>query len=236
MELSEERSRDDTRRARRRVRFANRTRIYLIPCISEFKREEHAAIWMTDEDQKASQQGVVEDILRLRRTAAIESSSDHDHHDDTDESCGRGLEHMRSQSHMEQRRMNKEANLNGVLDVQDDHFDAGVFNDHEIAEVSISTSEWARQRALSVAASDAAYVWHHVRIDEEVQDLLRRTEQYANDNSQNVQRNNEDTTTEEVSVNELALRGDAMQLVEEEEDPHHTGPSTATSEQSRDVP
>jgi hypothetical protein len=149
---------------RNRLRFANRTRIYLIPTIDELRQEEHEAMWVTTADEKASQADVIKNIMRLRH------GGPEDHHDE--EHCGRGLEHMRSQAQADQRKMNKEAVTRAVLDLQDEHFDEDLFDEDALAEVAESASRWARERALQLAAQDEAYVRLHVRPEHEEETQL----------------------------------------------------------------
>ncbi len=191
---------DGSRRRRRlnnnRLRFANRTKIYLIPTIDELREEEVEAMWVTQADEKASQADVVKNIMRLRRGGPL------DHHDE--EHCGRGLEHMRSQAHMDQRRANKEAVTHGVLDLQDEHFEADVFDEDALAEVGTSASLWARERALQLAAQDEAYVRLHVRPEYEEEAQMERDHQQQQDL--------------EDSVDQLQILEEALVLSESEED------------------
>ena len=185
-----------------RLRFANRTRIYLIPTIEELRQEEYEAMWVTQADEKASQADVVKNIMRLRQ------GGPEDHHDE--EHCGRGLEHMRSQAHMDQRRMNKEAVTNGVLDLQDEHFDADVFDEDALAEVAASASRWARELAVQRAAQDEAYVRLHVRPEHEEEAQMER--------DQEQERLQEDSVEEEDPVDQLQILEEALVLSEESEE------------------
>ena len=78
---------DGSRRRRRlnnnRLRFANRTKIYLIPTIDELRQEEVEAMWVTQADEKASLADVVKNIMRLRRGGPL------DHHDEEGKQGGR---------------------------------------------------------------------------------------------------------------------------------------------------
>ena len=185
-----------------RLRFANRTRIYLIPTIDELRQEEYEAMWVTQADEKASQADVVKNIMRLRQ------GGPEDHHDE--EHCGRGLEHMRSQAHMDQRRMNKEAVTHGVLDLQDEHFDGDVFDEDALAEVAASASRWSRELAVQRAAEDEAYVRLHVRPEHEEEAQMER--------DQEQERPQEDSGEEEDSVDQLQILEEALVLSEESEE------------------
>ena len=153
-------------------------------------------MWVTQADEKASQADVVKNIMRLRRGGPL------DHHDE--EHCGRGLEHMRSQAHMDQRRANKEAVTHGVLDLQDEHFEADVFDEAALAEVGASASLWARERAFQLAAQDEAYVRLHVRPEYEEEAQMERDRQQQQD--------------QEDSVDQLQILEEALVLSESEED------------------
>ena len=159
-------------------------------------------MWVTQADEKASQADVVKNIMRLRQ------GGPEDHHDE--EHCGRGLEHMRSQAHMDQRRMNKEAVTHGVLDLQDEHFDADVFDEDALAEVATSASRWARERAIQLAAQDEAYVRLHVRPEHEEEAQMER------DHEQ--ERLSEGVDEEEDSVDQLQILEEALVLSEESEE------------------
>ena len=202
-----------------RLRFANRTRIYLIPTIEELRQEEYEAMWVTQADEKASQADVVKNIMRLRQ------GGPEDHHDE--EHCGRGLEHMRSQAHMDQRRMNKEAVTHGVLDLQDEHFDADVFDEDALAEVAASASRWSRELAVQRVAQDEAYVQLHVRPEHEEEAQMER--------DQEQERPQEDSGEEEDSVDQLQILEEALVLSEEseeeseDEDQEHGSSSSSSS-------
>ena len=159
-------------------------------------------MWVTQADEKASQADVVKNIMRLRQ------GGPEDHHDE--EHCGRGLEHMRSQAHMDQRRMNKEAVTNGVLDLQDEHFDADVFDEDALAEVAASASRWARELAVQRAAQDEAYVRLHVRPQHEEEAQMER--------DQEQERLQEDSVEEEDPVDQLQILEEALVLSEESEE------------------
>ena len=159
-------------------------------------------MWVTQADEKASQADVVKNIMRLRQ------GGPEDHHDE--EHCGRGLEHMRSQAHMDQRRMNKEAVTHGVLDLQDEHFDADVFDEDALAEVAASASRWARELAVQRAAQDEAYVRLHVRPEHEEEAQMER--------DQEQERLQEDSGEEEDSVDQLQILEEALVLSEESEE------------------
>lgn len=221
-----------------RLRFANRTRIYLIPTIDELRQEEYEAMWVTQADEKDSQADVVKNIMRLRQGVP------EDHHDK--EHCGRGLEHMRSQAHMDQRRMNKEAVTHGVLDLQDEHFDADVFDGDALAKVAATASRRATERALQLAAQDEAYVRLHVRPEHEEEAQMERDQE-----QEHLQENSGE---EEDSVDQLQILEEALVLSEESEDEsedqeqehnshrsdhqlhHNTRPRSASSTIAQDHP
>ena len=141
---------------KRSVQFANRTRIYLIPSINDMSEEAKSEIWGTDEQDKEEAE---EDIVKTIRAMRSGKKTEED-----DRFCSRGLEHMQSAAHMEQRRINKDCAFDAVLDEQDRQWSAGHSDDDAdaIANASASASQWAREKALQMGASDEAYVRRNV--------------------------------------------------------------------------
>ena len=119
-------------------------------------------MWVTQADEKASQADVVKNIMRLRQ------GGPEDHHDE--EHCGRGLEHMRSQAHMDQRKIFKDALFDAVLDEQDRQIGEGIVDDEALAEVAARMSQRAKDAALALASSDEAYVRRYRKEEEEFVD------------------------------------------------------------------
>ena len=144
-------------RMSRSVNFSRRTRVYLVPTLEEMSSQEFYAVYGSDEDSRTNQAGVV-DSIRNMRLGVRES-------DDT-YTC-RGLEHMRSQAHMDQRRINKDMLFDAVLDEQDRQIGEGVIDDEALAEIAARMSQWARDAALALASSDEAYVRRYRKEEEE---------------------------------------------------------------------
>ena len=144
-------------RISRSVDFSRRTRVYLVPTLEEMSSQEFYAVYGSDEDSRTNQAGVV-DSIRNMRLGVRES-------DDT-YTC-RGLEHMRSQAHMDQRRINKDMLFDAVLDEQDRQIGEGVIDDEALAEIAARMSQRARDAALALASSDEAYVRRYRKEEEE---------------------------------------------------------------------
>ena len=144
-------------RISRSVNFSRRTRVYLVPTLGEMSNQEFYAVYGSDEDSRTNQAGVV-DSIRNMRLGVRES-------DDT-YTC-RGLEHMRSQAHMDQRRINKDMLFDAVLDEQDRQIGEGVIDDEALAEIAARMSQRARDAALALASSDEAYVRRYRKEEEE---------------------------------------------------------------------
>ena len=128
----------------RRIRFANRTKVYLIQALSEISDEEFNATWTTNEDSNNAQAEIAKTVKAMRSGSTDINV------------CTRGLEHMRSAAHLEKCKNSKDAVLRAVLEEQERQWLAG-HDDHEaIANAAAQSSEWARSRALTLGESDAA--------------------------------------------------------------------------------
>lgn len=160
-------------RISRSVNFSRRTRVYLVPTLEEMSNQEFYAVYGSDEDSRTNQAGVV-DSIRNMRLGVRES-------DDT-YTC-RGLEHMRSQAHMDQRKINKDMLFDAVLDEQDRQISEGIVDDEALAEVAARMSQRARDAALALASSDEAYVRRYRKEEEEEEKerAAREAQQAASD-------------------------------------------------------
>eukprot|EP00563_Minutocellus_polymorphus_P011308 CAMPEP_0181074462 /NCGR_PEP_ID=MMETSP1070-20121207/29612_1 /TAXON_ID=265543 /ORGANISM="Minutocellus polymorphus, Strain NH13" /LENGTH=328 /DNA_ID=CAMNT_0023155575 /DNA_START=12 /DNA_END=998 /DNA_ORIENTATION=+ len=143
-------------RMSRIVNFARRTRVYLVPTLEEMTNQEFYAVYGSDEDCRINQEGVVGSIRNMR--LGVQES------DDT-YTC-RGLEHMRSQAHMDQRKMNKEMLFDAILDEQDRQISEGIVDGEALAEVAARMSQRTRDAALALASSDEAYVRRYLKEEE----------------------------------------------------------------------
>ena len=128
------------------MRFANRSKVYLVPALADMTDAEIDRTWTTDEDSKSTQLEIVEAIRAMREGTE---------HDNEDRVCIRGLEHMRSAAHLEQRKINKECVLRAVLDEQEQQWSTGKDDVEEIANASVHNSKWARESAASLGKADA---------------------------------------------------------------------------------
>ena len=144
-------------RISRSVNFSRRTRVYLVPTLGEMSNQEFYAVYGSDEDSRTNQAGVV-DSIRNMRVGVPEF-------DDTYTS--RGLEHMRSQAHMDQRKIKKDMLFGAVLDEQDRQISEGIVDDEALAEVAARMSQRAKDAALALASSDEAYVRRYRKEEEE---------------------------------------------------------------------
>ena len=156
-------------RISRSVNFSRRTRVYLVPTLGEMSNQEFYAVYGSDEDSRTNQAGVV-DSIRNMRLGVRES-------DDT-YTC-RGLEHMRSQAHMDQRKINKDMLFDAVLDEQDRQIGEGIVDEEALAEVAARMSQRARDAALALASSDEAYVRRYRKEEEEEEERAAREAQQA---------------------------------------------------------
>ena len=127
------------------VVFDRRTRVYLIPTLSEMKQKEYDACFVTDAESKEAQEEMLSCILAMRRGL--------NDNDDDSGLCFRGIEHMRSAASMSQRNDHKLHVTDSILDAQDEDEDP----DH-IAAVARRVTRWAVEAALTKASSDAAFV------------------------------------------------------------------------------
>lgn len=139
------------------VRFASRTNVYLVPSLSDMTDKEIASVWTSKEESKSIQHDMVKTIRAMRSRSTKRLDQD-------DVVCHRGLEHMLSPQHMENRKSSKESVIDAVLDEQDLQFDAGIYDESRLAMASALTSKQASVRALVLAEVDAAYV-RHMRTD-----------------------------------------------------------------------
>lgn len=160
-------------RISRSVNFSRRTRVYLVPTLGELSNQEFYAVYGSNEDSRTNQAGVV-DSIRNMRLGVRES-------DDT-YTC-RGLEHMRSQAHMNQRKINKDMLFDAVLDEQDRQIGEGIVDEEALAEVAARMSQRARDAALALASSDEAYVRRYRKEEEEEENerAAREAHQAASD-------------------------------------------------------
>ena len=147
-----------TKKQRPSVSFAERTRIYLVESLSDFSDAEIDAVWITPEENKTSLADVAKNVQAMRSNAT---------EDDSQGLCFRGLEALKNASILQATKINKEKHVNAILDEQDRQWEEAEISHDEIAKVSQSSSEQARQHAVAkghhdtivatVSAIDAKY-------------------------------------------------------------------------------
>uniref|UniRef100_A0A7S4R9E9 Uncharacterized protein n=1 Tax=Ditylum brightwellii TaxID=49249 RepID=A0A7S4R9E9_9STRA len=71
--------------------------------------------------------------------------------------CIRGLEHMISPEHFEQKKINRDCVQLGVLKEQQRQEMYGIIDSNELRNISSKASKWARNKALEQGAIDAMY-------------------------------------------------------------------------------
>uniref|UniRef100_A0A7S4NH43 Uncharacterized protein n=1 Tax=Odontella aurita TaxID=265563 RepID=A0A7S4NH43_9STRA len=141
-----------------RVNFDEAVKIYLVPIHTEFSQEERDALWLGRTDFDVIQAGIRRTVKAIRRQKR-HSSRTVGHNDDEEESvCDRGLEHLRSAAHMEQRKINKDCCVSAVFGEQKRQRSLKCYDDVALAEASMDGSQWARQKAQEEGMRDAAAV------------------------------------------------------------------------------
>ena len=138
-----------------KVGFERKTKIYLIPSLSEYSDDEIDACWIGEDDNKISQAELATTIVLCRQN---NGSIPRDRHDDL---TIRGIEYLCTQAAMERRKATRHAHINAVLDEQDDQWDkhATVEDQEEaIQQVSSTWSARSTNEAIARAAQDEAFL------------------------------------------------------------------------------
>jgi hypothetical protein len=146
------------RRHPRQVGFSSRTRVYLVPSLTEYTDQELEACFTTEQDTKRNQLDIVTSIRDART------------HGPTAEGVYvRGLEYLVNPSAVQERKIAKERHCDAVLDEQDCQWDAGVFptNWDAIAKVAIANSQESRDRAQMMGTKDAVVARRIRQADDE---------------------------------------------------------------------
>lgn len=121
------------------VIFDPNIHVFFVPALSDMTRKELASYFWNDADIERSQEETVRVIRAMRSNEA------------TDENglCSRGLEHLTSQAHLEQRSVNKDMVLNSIFQEQWRQRVEGAtkIDDQSLREASERASEWARNSA-----------------------------------------------------------------------------------------
>ena len=123
-----------------RLGFNPKTRVYLVPTLNEYTDEEIDNIWITEEEDIASQRDLIKTIELLRRNNGAIPRNLQDIY------TARGID---CQKEAAQRKALKMSHIDAVLDAQDDFC-----SPKEIAKISEAMSKAARRRAQFLGASD----------------------------------------------------------------------------------
>lgn len=143
-------------KSQKKIGFERKTKIYLIPSLSEYSDDEMDACWISEEDNKISQADLTTTILLCRQH---NGSIPVDRQDDL---TTRGIEYLCTQAAMERRKVTRHTHINAVLDEQDDQWDkhATAVEDQveAIQQVSSTWSAQSTNEAIARAAQDEAFL------------------------------------------------------------------------------
>lgn len=129
-------------RRRRRVAFNETTRILIVPGLWQFPEKVKRDIFYENDDYL----DMKDDIRRSARAARKGRAGADD--------CIRGIEHLRSSSHIEERRSSQRAVFDAVLATQDRLREDGRADAVEIARASMCRTRKAKDRARDLAMQD----------------------------------------------------------------------------------
>ena len=123
-----------------RLGFNPKTRVYLVPTLNEYTDEEIDNIWITEEEDIASQRDLIKTIELLRRNNGAIPRNLQDIY------TARGID---CQKEAAQRKALKMSHIDAMLDAQDDFC-----SPKDIAKISEAMSKADRKRAQLLGASD----------------------------------------------------------------------------------
>ena len=136
--------------------FSKRTRVYLIPTLSEYSDKEYADCWRGDDDEMLSQDHLVGTIQMARKHRSSIPSTH------ANVMTIRGIEHLCSADAMQRRKCTKKAYLDAVLDEQDlqwtDDVDKTEKGKDAIRAIATRHSKHSKEVAIARATEDAAFV------------------------------------------------------------------------------
>mmetsp|Transcript_32968 Transcript_32968/g.43936 ORF Transcript_32968/g.43936 Transcript_32968/m.43936 type:complete len:119 (-) Transcript_32968:89-445(-) len=107
--------------------------------------DEKAMLWYTNQDKRKIQHSIKKTLKAMQKNT------------NTCNRCIRGLEHMRSPEHLEQKKINLDCVRLGVLKEQQRQQMFGIFDPNELRNISSKASEWAKNNALQQGTIDAMY-------------------------------------------------------------------------------
>ena len=161
---------DETRQ--KSVRFAPRTKGYIIPSLDSMSRRTKQILWQTPEDKKNDENDMVNTVRAIRKGRQMAF-------DDPD-LCARGLECLVDYAALLRKRNQREAMLDAVLGTQELQWQLGhrQANPEDIRDASVRCSKIDAQRAVRIANQDAieARKIHKLSLKKQVQEArLRRS-------------------------------------------------------------
>ena len=149
------------------VSFAPSARIHLVPGLSEFTPKQIHQLWLQDEEEEASRDAVVSDVVIMRRlhkkgysVKEILSGSENESTDDA--TCFRGIEHMVTSTESREKKARRKRAVRAVLVEQERQRQIGEEEPNLIASASLHATKYARDRAIEFASGDLMYVLNHV--------------------------------------------------------------------------
>ena len=122
------------------VHFQKTTKIILVPKICN---ETNNSVWYSVEDFTQIQHDLARTVGAMRRRKPINKHI-----------CYRGLEHLESDAHIEQRRIHRDCVITAVLKEQAMQRASGIIDINKIAEASCYYSRWAKEMASILGDSD----------------------------------------------------------------------------------
>lgn len=149
------------------VSFAPSARIYLVPGLSEFTKKQIHQLWLQDEEEEASRDAVVSDIVIMRRLykkgySIKEILSGGENESTDDATCFRGIEHMVTSDESREKKARRKRAVRAVLVEQERQRQMGEKEPDLIASASLHATNYARDRAIEIASGDLRYVLNHV--------------------------------------------------------------------------
>mmetsp|Transcript_18211 Transcript_18211/g.25065 ORF Transcript_18211/g.25065 Transcript_18211/m.25065 type:complete len:161 (-) Transcript_18211:150-632(-) len=132
-----------TKGKRRNIRFCASNDTLFVRSHTDMSDEEKAATWYTDQDKKNMRISLMKTIKSMQKNGLA------------CERCTRGLEHMRTPEHLEQRQINKECNISAVLEEQQRQRSLGIDDPAEMRRISEASSQWSKNMALKSSEADA---------------------------------------------------------------------------------
>eukprot|EP00565_Helicotheca_tamesis_P001144 CAMPEP_0185725192 /NCGR_PEP_ID=MMETSP1171-20130828/1494_1 /TAXON_ID=374046 /ORGANISM="Helicotheca tamensis, Strain CCMP826" /LENGTH=198 /DNA_ID=CAMNT_0028393241 /DNA_START=46 /DNA_END=639 /DNA_ORIENTATION=+ len=128
----------------KKVQFSLENEIFDVISHVDMSDEEKFAAWLTDREQKKLEHSLLKTIKSMRTNGS------------DCRRCIRGLEHLASSEHSEQREIIRECNTVSVLREQHRQKNLGIYDPDEIRKMSEATSQWSKNTALTLGRADAS--------------------------------------------------------------------------------